>query len=103
MASANEITVRELRKKDPHSIALKKYSMLGKLFLDEEGKSDDYFIDGFIQYLKKLTFELQLPGLKNFGLKEKDSDLICSITENKNNPVKLGMDDLIEIISNRLI
>ncbi|EFK96432.1 Alcohol dehydrogenase iron-containing [sediment metagenome] len=102
MSSANEINVRELRKKDPAAVALKKYSLLGKLFLDEEGKSDDYFIDGFIQYLKKLTFELQLPGLKDFGLREKDSELICSITENKNNPVKLTMENLMEILIKRI-
>ena len=33
--------------------ALNKYSVLGKLFLDEKGKTDDYYIDGFIRYLHK--------------------------------------------------
>ena len=48
MASSNEINVRELRKKSDNLTALKKYALLGELFLDEEGKTDDYYIDGFI-------------------------------------------------------
>jgi alcohol dehydrogenase class IV len=101
MASSNEINVRELRKSENNTSALKKYSHLGKLFLKEEGKSDDYYIDGFIQYLHKLTYDFQLSGLKKYGLKEKDIELICTITEIKNNPVKLTLEGLIEIVSNR--
>lgn len=103
MATSNAINVRELRKNANNVVALKKYASLGKLFLDEEGKSDDYYIDGFIQYLHKLTYDFQLPGLKKYGLEEKDLELICTITEIKNNPVKLALEDLIEIVSNRLL
>jgi len=101
MASSNEINVRELRKKSTNPHALKKYSLLGKLFLDEKGKTDDYYIDGFIGYLHKLTDKFQLPGLKRYGIEETDTELICSTTEIKNNPVKLEMKDLTEIISSR--
>ncbi len=101
MATSNEINVRELRKSENNTAALKKYACLGKLFLEEAGKSDDYYIDGLIQYLHKLTYDFQLPGLKNYSLKEKDIELICTITEIKNNPVKLALEDLIEIVSNR--
>ena len=48
MAKSNEINVRELRKNAGNLTALKKYSLLGQLFLDEKGKNDDYYIDGFI-------------------------------------------------------
>ena len=102
MAISNEVNVRELRKSQTVSPALKKYVLLGKLFLGQEGKSDDYYIDGFIQYLHKLTIELQLPGLKQFGLEEKKIELICSKTDIKNNPVKLSMEDLVEILKRRL-
>ncbi len=102
MAKANEINVRELRKKPGDQTALNKYSILGRLFLDEQGKSSDYYIDGFIAYLHRQTDDLGLPLLKKYGVGEKDIESICAGTENKNNPVKLNRDELAEIISARL-
>jgi len=102
LAISNEINVRELKRKSNNPVALKKYALLGELFLDEKGKPDDYYIDGFIRYLHKLTHDFHVPGLKKYGLEEKNIELICSKTEIKNNPVKLAPEDLIEIISNRL-
>ena len=99
MASSNEINVRELRKKSTNPLALKKYVLLGKLFLDEDGKTDDYYIDGFIQYIYKLTKDLKLRGLKKYGLEDKDIELVCMKTEIKNNPVKLSVEDLAEILN----
>jgi alcohol dehydrogenase class IV len=102
MACVNEVNVRELRRMSAGNTALKKYSLLGKLFLSEEGRSDDFYIDGFIQYLHTLTNEFTLPGLTQYGFKEEDIEPICSITENKNNPVKLSTDDMREILLKRL-
>jgi alcohol dehydrogenase class IV len=102
MAASNEINIRELRKNQSNPSALKKYSFLGKLFLNERGKSDNYYIDGFIGYLYNLTLELKLPGLRKYGIDEKDIRLICEVTENKNNPVKLAMKDMTEILHSRL-
>ena len=102
MAASNEINVRELRKKSDNPTALKKYAILGELFLDKKGKTDDYYIDGFVQYLYKLTYDFHLPGLNEYSFDEKDIGLVCKKTEIKNNPVKLVVDDLIEIVSKRL-
>jgi alcohol dehydrogenase class IV len=103
MAASNEINIRELRKKPRNRVTLKKYASLGKLFLDEKGKGEDYYIDGFVQYLYKLTMDFQLPGLKKFGLRESELSSICQKTEIKNNPVNLTVDDLVEILSCRLL
>jgi len=102
MAKANELNVRELRKKSTNPFALKKYAFLGELFLDKKGRRDDYYIDGFIQYLHKLTSDLNLSGLRMYGVGEKDLESICQITEIKNNPVTLSREDLIEILAFRL-
>jgi len=102
MAVTNRVTVRELRT-DSGNYALKKYAELGKLFLDTEGKNDDYYIDGFIDWLYKLTSDLKLPGLAAYGLEERNIKEICAQTENKNNPVKLSQDNLVEILHERLI
>jgi alcohol dehydrogenase class IV len=75
--------------------------VLGQLFLDEKGKNDDYYIDGFVGYLHHLTSELGLPGLEKYGIDDDHIPAICAITENKNNPVKLNLDDLMEILSAR--
>jgi alcohol dehydrogenase class IV len=91
-----------LRKKSTNSAALRKYALLGDLFLDEMGKSDDYYIDGFIDYLHKLSRDFRLPGLKKYGLVEKNVELICTKTEIKNNPVNLAVENLIEIVQKRL-
>jgi alcohol dehydrogenase class IV len=103
MAISNEVNVRELRKKTDNIAALKKYALLGELFLDEKGKTDEYYIDGFLQYLHKLSHDFKLKGLKKYGLEEKDIKLICANTEIKNNPVKLALEDLTEIVTSRLL
>jgi len=103
MAVSNEVIVRRLRDGMGSPDALRKYSRLGKLFLDEENKSDDYYVDGFIKYLHSLTVELKLPGLNKWGIMENDLQEVALITESKNNPVKLETADLIEILSHRLL
>lgn len=102
MPSVNKINVRKLKDTVGNNTAKKKYVLLGKLFLNTEGRSDNYYMDGFIQYLYDLADELQLPGLERYGLQEKDLKSICAITENKNNPVKLTQEDLMEIVMSRL-
>ena len=101
MAAANKVNVRVLKKTSGNSHAKRKYVLLGKMFLDQEGHTDDYYIDGFVQYLDDLTYDLKLPKLSEYGLDEKDLEPVCRITENKNNPVKLDQEELMEIILSR--
>jgi alcohol dehydrogenase class IV len=101
MGAANEINVRELRKLDMNSPVLKKYTQLGKIFLDDNGRSNSYLIDGFINYLHRMTEDLQLPGIGSQGIDVREIEFICRNTENKNNPVKLGLEEKIEIITRR--
>jgi alcohol dehydrogenase class IV len=98
MAKSNEINIRELRKNDKNHVALKKYAILGKLFIEKNGHSEVYYTDGFVNYLHNLTNDLKLPGLRKSGLDEKNVSIVCSITEIKNNPVKLAFENLVEIL-----
>ncbi len=102
MAKTNEVNVRELRKSSDDTGSLAKYAVLGKLFLGEKGRSDDFYIDGFVNYLHAITSEFKMPGLLQFGVRNKDIEPICAVTGNKNNPVKLSSDHFIEIITERL-
>ncbi len=103
MAISNELNVRKLRAKRSNPGALKKYAILGNIFLNEGNKSDDFYIDGFISHLHELTDLLHLRGLKSLGVEEAAIDRICSSTDMKNNPVILEKEDLIEIITRRFI
>lgn len=102
MAKANEVNVRILRRDSLNNLALEKYETLGRLFLEEENKSRDYYIDGFIAFLHELTGKLNMPLLGKFGVKAEDVKKICSKTEIKNNPVALQNNDLEEILISRI-
>ncbi|MDX9903574.1 MAG: iron-containing alcohol dehydrogenase [Bacteroidales bacterium] len=102
MSDANEINIRELRKSKNGETALRKYATLGRLFSDTAVKSDNYYIDFFLDYLRAVTFFLDLPKLSRFGLSGEDLPGICSQTEVKNNPVSLSAEQLEEIIIRRL-
>jgi alcohol dehydrogenase class IV len=91
-----------LRKKSDNEAALNKYTLMGKLFIDEKGEKENYYIDAFIQYLHELANDLHLTDFKKYGLNEKNVELICKRTENKNNPVKLALEDLMEILTRLL-
>ncbi len=102
MAPANAINIRELRKHGSNPSALKKYAQLGRLFLESNKHSDDYYIDGFIQYLRQLSYELNIPRIGDYGITINDIEDICRKTEIKNNPVRLRFEDLLEILIDRI-
>ncbi len=101
MAVSNELNVKKMRKGYGNQASLRKYAHLGELFLDETGRSQDFYIDGFIEYLHFLTEELHLPGFKKYGIRESDMERICSDIDCKNNPVNLEISDLMEILLGR--
>ena len=101
MAVANKVNVRKLRISNGKA-ALARYAVLGRLFLGDKGKTDEYYIDGFIDHLQSLTEELGLPGLGTYGITSADIHRICIITENKNNPVRLELEELEEILGSRI-
>jgi alcohol dehydrogenase class IV len=102
MAVSNEVNVRELRKNANNPVALRKYSTLGKLFLNKSRRNEAYYIDSFISYLHKMTEDLHLTRLREYGFKEGDIEIVCSKTEIKNNPVNLADEVLAEILLKRL-
>lgn len=103
MAPANDITLRELKKQQPDHPAIRKYSVLGKIFADDDrSKSDDYYAGLFIDVLYEFTDYLELPGLGGYGVRAEDAETIVSLTENKNNPVKLLSCHMKEILLSRI-
>lgn len=102
MAAANEMNVKVLRSCGENHPALTKYTMVGRIFSDIDGRSDDYYIDAFIQYLHKITNDLNMQRLGSYGLTENDIHTISINTDIKNNPVRLETDDLANILKDRL-
>ena len=52
--------------------------------------------------MKKISHDLNLPALKHYGISNDDLERISSITEMKNNPVKLDLDEVIDIIADQI-
>jgi alcohol dehydrogenase class IV len=102
MAPANDANIRELRKHNNNPEALRKYSVLGRLFEEVTGRSEEYYQDSFISYLYRITDDLHLQGLGKSGFDEKDIESVCSKTDIKNNPVKLAEVDLAWILNKGL-
>lgn len=102
MAPANRVIVRELRMGKGRKEALTKYALLGKILTGEEGRTDDYYTDGFIDFLYTTSEELRLPRLSQYGMERGFFGEICRNTGQKNNPVKLENHELEEILTERL-
>ncbi|HLN19875.1 MAG TPA: iron-containing alcohol dehydrogenase [Bacteroidales bacterium] len=103
MAACNDLTVRKLRKTGSNPAALKKYASLGRMFFEDNSKSDDYLTDAFINKLNELTLALRLPGLKTAGVEESSFSTIIAASSSKNNPVKFDDQDLYEVLSMRFV
>ena len=103
MAASNRVTAKKLISKGLSSTtAFEKYVEIGKLFTDNHTKSDAYYLDFCINALERLTSELQLPLLSDYGVAEKHFDEIIAVTGLKYHPVKLDEEDLKEILGQRL-
>lgn len=102
MASANKISVLQLRKTGANPVALKKYAFLGRLLEETDSQHDDYYIDSFLSYIEILTEKMNIDRLEKFGIREEHLDHIIRETDIKNHPVKLTDKELKEILSVRL-
>lgn len=102
MGISNRLTANKLRKTGSNPHAIEKYTRLGKLFSDIEGKPNDWYIDTFLDTLDEWTELLAIPKLSRFGILATDIESIASQTEMKANPVKLNTEELIGVLESRL-
>jgi alcohol dehydrogenase class IV len=103
IAATNRLNIEKLSNSNSSSsFYLRKYVEVGKMFCNENGKSDDYYLEEFLNLLEKLLSDLQIPKLSNYGVSSSYIDKIVVNTSIKNNPVKLDKDDLATILKARL-
>ncbi len=72
------------------------------MFCNETGKEDSYYIFKFADAIDKWIEELNLPKLGKFNITKPDANKITAQTSNKNNPVELNKNELLEILSKRI-
>jgi alcohol dehydrogenase class IV len=98
MFAANTVTVRKLRANGADDKALAKYAVVGKLFSGLSNKSNEYYVDHLLSHIQEMADEMQIPKLSEF-VRSDNHARIAAITENKNNPIVLNQDEILEVLS----
>ena len=104
MAPVNGFTLASLRKTtggNDHP-ALGKYARLGKIFSQLKNKTISWYQDYFIEEIKQLTDDLDIPKLSKYGLTTADVQKIVAKTGNKYNPIQLSKEELTSILYSRI-
>jgi alcohol dehydrogenase len=86
---------------DP-ALALSKYARVGRLFGGREDRDDAWNCDHLSARLAAWTGELGLPRLGRFGVREADLDRVAEKAGNRNNPVRLRLDEIRALVAERL-
>ncbi len=102
MGVINRFTVEKLLKSENQNQSLKKYTRLGKILSEEEGRSDEDYAFYVANYIETLTKDLKIPKLTNFNFSEEEIKKIVETTEHKNHPVIFTKEELREIFMNRI-
>ncbi len=99
LAASIEITIRKLQSIHgwDHPL-LGKFASLHSVLLDEENDDVSSGCEMLISWLYKLTTDLNIPKLGEYGIATQDLDAIVSVSSNKNNPYKLDKHELKEVI-----
>ncbi len=98
MTAANIVTVRKLRNSGTGDLFLSKYATIGKLFSGLSNKSNEYYVDHLLDHIREMANEMKIPKLSAF-VSPGDHNRIATITENKNNPITLNHDEILEVLS----
>jgi len=98
MASCNRTTVNKLRRQRTNDVALYKYAEIGTLFSSDASKSTDYYIDSLLDLIENWTNGMNIPRLRSYGILPEHFEKIVNATDNKNNPIALDHDEMLEVL-----
>jgi alcohol dehydrogenase class IV len=102
MGAANKKNVEIICDKGNNNISLNKYANIGKMFVKNTGKSNEYYAKALVEHIEELITNLKLPALGYFGIKAEQAEKIVDSTSLKNNPVPLTRADLLDILLARI-
>ena len=98
MPACNRVTVKKLRQLRTNEAALSKYVRIGRIFSKATNKSDDFYIDFLLGLIDDWTMAMKIPRLREGGILREHFKKIAEATDNKNNPVVLEKDEMIEVL-----
>jgi len=97
-----EVNVRALKKRPPHTDALRRYDEVARILTDSENAT----ADAATAWLHDLCAALNIPGLATYGLTANDLPALCEkaavASSMKGNPVALTVDEMREILERAL-
>jgi alcohol dehydrogenase class IV len=99
MGPVNKLTVRKLKQRSVKSVALRKYTEVGKLFCAASKQNDEACRMALLDTIDLWTERFGLRRLADFGVKEDDFDRIIDGAGNKFNPVPLDRDEMHEALA----
>lgn len=103
MGSVNIATIRKLREiSGPTHPALAKYAKVASLICDVDERDVIGGCDALIETICAWTDNLKIPRLAAYGVREEHLRGIVATTGNKSNPVKLGSDEIMRLLRQRL-
>jgi alcohol dehydrogenase class IV len=88
--------------KDNNSEAYMKYAAVGRLFTENQIQNDQYYCQLLVDSLRNWIEEMKISRLSSFGVKSENLEEIAKVTDNKNNPVALSTEEMMEILETRL-
>ena len=98
-----EINLRALRARDPQSIALRRYTEVGRMLTGRPSAAAE---DG-IAWTREICQELEIPPLKVYGIGEQDvAPLVADASKAssmKGNPLALTPDELGEVLTRAMV
>jgi alcohol dehydrogenase class IV len=102
MGVVNRITIERIKQSKPASDTLKKYVRISRLLTSDPAINDEDALDLLLNFIDRLTLELRIPRLSEYGVTNKDFDSIIAQTTLKNHPVELTAEDFEHILRQRL-
>ena len=102
LATVTEKTIGKLRTMDEDSDAIGKYAEAGQILHNSNNRSTEFYLDFLIDELQRLTAKFGIPKLSQFGFDESEVTIIAKKTSCKNNPVQQTVEELIEILEDRV-
>lgn len=105
VAAATRINIQALLKRDPNSIALRKYAQVGKLLSRDDTLDDLAAHAVLLDVLNEWTEAMHLPHLNNYGIQANDLPRIVANSRGssmKTNPVVLTDEEIETVLRMRL-
>jgi len=105
VAQATAINIQAMQERDNKNIGLKKYADIGHVFLDDSSLTDDDAHKGLIDALFELTSQMDLPLLKEYGVRIEHLEHIVGNSRGssmKTNPIVLTDDEIRNIVFRRI-